>query len=97
MTVNAAIDTFFGSSPRERGKRASGGYLGRALGLIPAGAGKTGVINFQLATKKAHPRVSGENVIGLWNIARNIGSSPRERGKPRFCDRAIRESGLIPA
>ena len=46
---------------------------------------------------RAHPRVCGENIMQGWSHVREMGSSPRVRGKPRLCRRTFWGSGLIPA
>ena len=48
-------------------------------------------------TWAAHPRVSGENLVG-WVLTRaGDGSSPRERGKLEALARKNAEDRLIPA
>ena len=78
FTVGAA-----GSSPRGRGKRSSLLATPTANRLIPAWAGKTLPMEQCPGTRRAHPRVGGENRWrgreGTWAT----GSSPRGRGKPR--------------
>ena len=86
-----------GSSPRVRGKpRMSMPFLG-GVGLIPACAGKTGHPRKSLPLAAAHPRVCGENSLGLDDAVRPSGSSPRVRGKPRLLTGRGEERGLIPA
>ena len=50
-----------GSSPRMRGKLAWSLVLTRLPGLIPAHAGKTGMVARIDALTRAHPRACGEN------------------------------------
>ena len=71
-----------GSSPRVRGKlyRQSNESVNR--GLIPACAGKTGVLLLQFLHEGAHPRVCGENKLRDLARCHEQGSSPRVRGKP---------------
>ena len=45
----------------------------------------------------AHPRVSGENASSLPDPAHDLGSSPRERGKPVVAVVNTKGGGLIPA
>ena len=52
-----------GSSPRGRGKLCVGALCVRGYGLIPAWAGKTGVIPANTVPDWAHPRVGGENLF----------------------------------
>ena len=71
-----------GSSPRVRGKREGAcSNLSRA-GLIPACAGKTGASSTRGRLCPAHPRVCGENCVGVHFCSFVAGSSPRVRGKP---------------
>ena len=86
-----------GSSPRVRGKRVSKGVHGHLDGLIPACAGKTVRHALKLMQHPAHPRVCGENVKSAYEWVKNLGSSPRVRGK---LTRVLRHCGagrLIPA
>ena len=71
-----------GSSPRGRGKQPmvrNGRIHG---GLIPAWAGKTGILSVASCGKPAHPRVGGENTTSNQGAITRAGSSPRGRGKP---------------
>ena len=70
-----------GSSPRVRGKPGRAPAHPVRLGLIPACAGKTGRRGYALRAYPAHPRVCGENLNRMWQIASHGGSSPRVRGK----------------
>ena len=70
-----------GSSPRGRGKRSARRDRNHARGLIPARAGKTGIIQSLGLGIWAHPRAGGENLSGRWRRDREAGSSPRGRGK----------------
>ena len=86
-----------GSSPRVRGKRlhARQGHL--PLRLIPACAGKTTFRWLGRGSRRAHPRVCGEN---SWTMPRDDsgrGSSPRVRGKPAQMRQQVPENRLIPA
>ena len=86
-----------GSSPRGRGKRPAVVREGGDGGLIPAWAGKTATCTSWTTRNTAHPRVGGENPIGLIVVAIGAGSSPRGRGK-RSSPGWYRWSGrLIPA
>ena len=86
-----------GSSPRVRGKPGRAPAHPVRLGLIPACAGKTGRRGYALRAYPAHPRVCGENLNRMWQIASHGGSSPRVRGKPLPRLRDLLEPGLIPA
>ena len=86
-----------GSSPRGRGKH-SNHFLGTPKKwLIPARAGKTCVCVRRSLSRRAHPRVGGENLTPAGRLVIDGGSSPRGRGKR---DRDIRrrlQDRLIPA
>ena len=86
-----------GSSPRVRGKRSGMTFPYLKTGLIPARAGKTMSPKSWPPTWRAHPRACGENAPADRHKLRELGSSPRVRGKLQAAipDRARR--GLIPA
>ncbi len=89
--------TLAGSSPRVRGKLGACEFPVAVGGLIPACAGKT-ITASQLADRAgAHPRVCGENVACQVHFLRDVGSSPRVRGKPRYLCHDQRRDRLIPA
>ena len=69
----------------------------RVEGLIPACAGKTDRLFFLIDAVRAHPRVCGENFNGVWQTIKDVGSSPRVRGKRVSADKSHAEMGLIPA
>ena len=73
-----------GSSPRVRGKRPAREPASPRLRLIPACAGKTAAQWGSLRVDRAHPRVCGENNVGLNRASSEPGSSPRVRGKRAF-------------
>ena len=66
-------------------------------GLIPARAGKTRTCSSGNAGSAAHPRACGENIQGFIDGIKNMGSSPRVRGKLVLAHRVRRAHGLIPA
>ena len=67
------------------------------LGLIPAYAGKTPLINKSIDYSQAHPRVCGENDSNQ-NPRKTVrGSSPRMRGKRTPFGVVGSGAGLIPA
>ena len=80
-----------GSSPRMRGKRLRQVLLERAMGFIPAHAGKTTPEAPRPRAPRVHPRACGENTdLSAWAVS-FMGSSPRMRGKhtrqvPSRCD-----------
>ena len=86
-----------GSSPRVRGKPQLAAALGGQYGLIPACAGKTCTARPRASQWWAHPRVCGENTVGLTVDAASAGSSPRVRGKLPSTRRYQATGGLIPA
>ena len=86
-----------GSSPRGRGKPRRRPESHRRCRLIPAWAGKTCVCVRRSLSRRAHPRVGGENLTPAGRLVIDGGSSPRGRGKR---DRDIRrrlQGRLIPA
>ena len=85
-----------GSSPRVRGKLCSIKRILAGRRLIPACAGKTMRVQDIISGKGAHPRVCGENINGLIQGIKNMGSSPRVRGKRLTRVWLARASGLIP-
>ena len=86
-----------GSSPRVRGKPFAKSLRRRRCGLIPACAGKTRHRLTLAATRKAHPRVCGENCLRSVSFSRWAGSSPRVRGKREQDGLIGPETRLIPA
>ena len=86
-----------GSSPRVRGKLQAFIELSEVERLIPACAGKTEHLSGGCAWTWAHPRVCGENSRGLLRLCRQLGSSPRVRGKLESIAQLFGVPGLIPA
>ena len=86
-----------GSSPRVRGKRQIGVRLGEEPGLIPACAGKTSGRGSPRRSRRAHPRVCGENAIRMSFSFTLSGSSPRVRGKQASRLGFTQVERLIPA
>ena len=91
------VDILDGSSPRVRGKPAKISSLGFISGLIPACAGKTFERKFKGWVNGAHPRVCGENDLPSVSTFRDMGSSPRVRGKRHHQILIGDRIGLIPA
>ena len=87
----------YGSSPRVRGKLLGSRSLTRSSRLIPACAGKTQATRHLLKTRRAHPRVCGENGLKPFPHGLYPGSSPRVRGKPVVIVPVVKFVGLIPA
>ena len=86
-----------GSSPRVRGKRSPPRPGWRDSGLIPACAGKTRSAHSIFASRRAHPRVCGENPVDTFSGSPSTGSSPRVRGKRARRPGSLAGRGLIPA
>ena len=86
-----------GSSPRGRGKQAPGSPQEQRSRLIPARAGKTSLRIVGLLATRAHPRAGGENIKKITARMRELGSSPRGRGKRRECFELLVVGRLIPA
>ena len=70
-----------GSSPRVRGKQEEYPVCDEVPGLIPARAGKTGLVVRDPRAGQAHPRACGENAATRAPVLMSTGSSPRVRGK----------------
>ena len=70
-----------GSSPLTRGKRTTFSTASPLWRLIPAHAGKTGVLVGCFVDSGAHPRSRGENAPLIFAVMRFSGSSPLTRGK----------------
>ena len=88
---------YSGSSPRGRGKRWPLRTDENPAGLIPAWAGKTRSAASHRDSRRAHPRVGGENSEGLTPTFARTGSSPRGRGKRSYGEAGSTWDGLIPA
>ena len=86
-----------GSSPLTRGKRLGLTRAWMRRGLIPAHAGKTGVVGVGWCGMGAHPRSRGENPHGSIRSIHHMGSSPLTRGKRPPGGGGSGEGGLIPA
>ena len=73
-----------GSSPRERGTRNRHQRRDGDHRFIPARAGNAGEAHRAAAGSPVHPRASGERFISTVRWTKMSGSSPRERGTPRW-------------
>ena len=82
MIVGRSGPSSWGSSPLTRGKQLVGDELSAVLGLIPAHAGKTGLLERYAVPLEAHPRSRGENAGSNHGPNHGQGSSPLTRGKP---------------
>ena len=96
--MNKAMTTVeMGSSPRVRGKLTDTSISLDASRLIPACAGKTALLPSWGTDRRAHPRVCGGNGRNNRIIVRDLGSSPRVRGKLLNDSNIPTWVGLIPA
>ena len=86
-----------GSSPLTRGKLGCREARSRAVGLIPAHAGKTVSSRRKASSGRAHPRSRGENVEADDIVWLRDGSSPLTRGKRDARAEFLVGGGLIPA
>ncbi len=86
-----------GSSPQVRGARAAHDLVEQLLGLIPAGAGRTGVIDAEGVGDRAHPRRCGAHGEEVSGLPVPEGSSPQVRGALAELGRREVVLGLIPA
>ena len=69
-----------GSSPLARGTLDNAGTHLFTVGLIPARAGNTSVLNAAFKELGAHPRSRGEHFMCLRQYRLRPGSSPLARG-----------------
>ena len=67
-----------------------------SFGLIPTYAGNTSRMKSSTVTGGAHPHVCGEHSQTFSTKYTIAGSSPRMRGTPRWCSKALGIFGLIP-
>ena len=86
-----------GSSPLTRGKPVGVIKIVKRVRLIPAHAGKTQTELGEPTDSTAHPRSRGENHEPVGSSARDEGSSPLTRGKPRARRPRVVAQRLIPA
>ena len=86
-----------GSSPRVRGTLEHNRGWPAGMGIIPACAGNTSLVNQIVLVQWDHPRVCGEHFGGVTVYAVCVGSSPRMRGTLSGGMRLIYGYGIIPA
>ena len=86
-----------GTSPRTRGKHNPRDHTGYRVRNIPAHAGKTRFFIVLLSTYSEHPRARGENLDARFDMAADLGTSPRTRGKQCSHSRTTNHTGNIPA
>jgi len=98
-TIYGPLGVLFplGSSPRARG--AQGSPFGQRVrwGIIPACAGSTGARHRRRGRRSDHPRVRGEHVVVLVEVAELPGSSPRARGARLGALAFVKVRRIIPA
>ena len=73
----------YGSPPHMRGAHADMGPPARRKGITPAYAGSTGVVAFDIAKQRDHPRICGEHLGPGKNAVDIYGSPPHMRGAPQ--------------
>ena len=86
-----------GSSPRMRGAHALDWSFGFDLGIIPAYAGSTDLIDPEGEDDEDHPRVCGEHRVDARRRFDLSGSSPRMRGAQVARRAHLLAHGIIPA
>ena len=86
-----------GSSPRVRGEAAFCASLVKGTGIIPAGAGRSGVLRVAGQGDGDHPRGCGEKRLPPRLGPGQRGSSPRVRGEVSLERKLSMGSGIIPA
>ena len=91
------IEDEVGSSPRVRGKVVGQRLEEAEIGIIPAGAGKSGMDTPMPLPRRDHPRGCGEKSIASMALAKWPGSSPRVRGKALPDSLPLPDCRIIPA
>ena len=86
-----------GLSPRERGNRLLGRSRCRGRGSIPARAGEPSGASRSSSMARVYPRASGGTGMRRWNMRRQWGLSPRERGNRDEAVEHAAPMGSIPA
>ena len=86
-----------GSSPLTRGAQVAVCFFYVVFGLIPAHAGSTLDVKWEVEVGRAHPRSRGEHEGCSSATASRMGSSPLTRGALHLLGRHARDFGLIPA
>ena len=88
---------FMGSPPQVRGKRVDTQDSAQAIGITPAGAGKTDAACFFSDKLQDHPRRCGENEIPNGSTFITDGSPPQVRGKLRKMHEKFGQDRITPA
>ena len=86
-----------GSPPQVRGKRVDTQDSAQAIGITPAGAGKTPESYTKSSTHWDHPRRCGENQTTDRGKGQFAGSPPQVRGKPSFAAASPSVTRITPA
>ena len=81
MTIEYLLRWRTGSPPQVRGKPAENKQSFFAVGITPAGAGKTTFMVVGTAGEEDHPRRCGENLYLFFAFCNCKGSPPQVRGK----------------
>ena len=67
------------------------------LGITPACAGKSAMLDFLPLRLRDHPRVCGEKELRKVTTLMGMGSPPRVRGKEELLQFVIGHTGITPA
>ena len=97
MLCSCALSSVLGSPPQVRGKPIAAAIGPDAVGITPAGAGKTKRYQPSLTMTGDHPRRCGENLtLGQPSIVAR-GSPPQVRGKLLYGFHTCAHLGITPA
>ena len=86
-----------GSSPRLRGTRETDSNFNTKIGIIPALAGNTRIVDTTQSNHEDHPRACGEHSPRRLPTSSPLGSSPRLRGTRGGVGHGCSFLGIIPA
>ena len=92
-----AIRKMAGSSPLVRGALLGHPRGDRVDGIIPACAGSTYNLDFDVQMLGDHPRLCGEHLRYKAEFGKDLGSSPLVRGARALLGVALTARGIIPA
>ncbi len=93
----AVLVALAGSSPQARGTQSNRRNPRTARGIIPAGAGNSGLAGDYGPLYRDHPRRRGELLSVAQLSASRTGSSPQARGTPPNPSAKANLDGIIPA
>ena len=88
---------WIGSSPRVRGTAFLSPCFLFTHRFIPACAGNSFLVSHSLLFLPVHPRVCGEQPMGVWGLVPHSGSSPRVRGTATAARIRAKPTRFIPA